>query len=76
MFFSFFHPSGTFYKEELQKIKPVKPDEFFVVERILKSRTQVRGRKKTKQYFVSWLNWPDKFNSWVNAADVKNIKKP
>ena len=47
------------YKEELQKVN--KP-ETFKIEKVLKTRK--KGRKT--EYFVKWLGWPDKFNSWVD----------
>lgn len=57
---------GTFYQAELQKVDVRKDDEF-KVEKILQSR----GRGPNKQYLIKWLHWPSKFNSWVNANDVK-----
>ena len=50
---------GTFYEQELQRV--VKPDNLYQVEKILHQR---RRRGKT-EYFVKWLEYPDKFNSWV-----------
>jgi hypothetical protein len=57
---------GTFYQSELQKVN-VREDDEFKVEKIL----QTKGRGRNKQYLVKWLHWPSKFNSWVNANDVK-----
>lgn len=57
---------GTFYQAELQKVE-VRRDDEFKVEKIIQSR----GRGPNKQYLVKWLHWPSKFNSWVNANDVK-----
>jgi len=59
---------GTFYQSELQKID-VRDDDMWKVERILKTR----GKGRNKQYFVKWLHWPKKFNSWVNASDVQHL---
>ena len=28
-------------------------------------------RNKRKEYFVKWMGYPDKFNSWVPAESVK-----
>ena len=58
---------GTFYKEELQKI--IKEDDVYEVEEILEKK----GRGKNEQYFVKWLGYPAKFNSWIPASQLKNI---
>ena len=50
---------GSFYKEELQKV--TKHDDVFKVEKILKTRRQ-NGKL---QYFVGWLGYPPKFDSWT-----------
>jgi hypothetical protein len=31
-------------------------------------------RNKRKEYYVKWLGYPDKFNSWVPAESVKYLK--
>ena len=31
-------------------------------------------RNKRKEYFVKWLGYPEKFNSWV-PEHVKGVKK-
>jgi len=59
---------GTFYQSELQKID-VRDEDMWKVEKKLKSR----GKGVYKQYFVKWLHWPKKFNSWINASDVQNL---
>lgn len=59
---------GSFYEAELQKVK-MSRDKTYQVDKILKRRT-VRGEK---QVLVSWKNWPEKFNSWVKASDLKKI---
>ncbi len=60
--------SGSFYQSELQKID-MKSDDLWKIDSIIKTR----GTGRKKQYFVKWLNWPTKFNSWVNANDVKDL---
>ena len=61
---------GTFYEEELQKV--IKRDsDYYRVENVIKSRI----RNKKKEYFVQWLGYPDSFNSWIPASNVKNIFK-
>lgn len=56
---------GTFYQNELQKVR-VSPDELFIVEKILKERT-VKGQKEVK---VKYLYWPNKFNEWIKKKDL------
>jgi hypothetical protein len=51
--------SGKFYEAELQKV--TKTDDIFKVERVLKTRK----RKGKVEYFVKWLGYPEKFNSWT-----------
>jgi hypothetical protein len=59
---------GTFYQSELQKITVTDTD-LWKVENVLKTK----GKGRNKQYFVKWLHWPSKFNSWVKASDVHDI---
>ena len=58
---------GTFYNEELQKV--IKEDDVYEIEKILKRR----GTGKNSEVFVKWLGYPAKFNSWIPAAQVKDI---
>ena len=58
---------GTFYNEELQKV--IKKDDVYEIEKILKKR----GKGKNSQVFVKWLGYPAKFNSWIPAAQVKDV---
>ena len=51
---------GTFYKEELQKVVAPR-DDIYKIERIL----HTRKRGGITEYFVKWLGYPDKFNSYV-----------
>jgi len=57
---------GKFYEAEIQPV--VKTDDIFIVDRVLKTRK--RGRKT--EYFVSWRNYPKKFNSWVDNLSTIN----
>lgn len=59
---------GTFYQSELQKVD-VANDDLWKIETILKTK----GSGGNKRYFVKWLNWPKKFNSWIFARDVNNL---
>jgi hypothetical protein len=60
---------GTFYRQELQSI-PRLPDSFRV-EAIL-ARRKRRGRK---QILVKWADYPEEFNSWIDAANVVDAHK-
>jgi transposase InsO family protein len=57
---------GKFYEAEIQPI--VKTDDTFIVDRILKTRK----KGKRIEYFVSWKNYPEKFNSWVDNINTIN----
>ena len=61
---------GVFYEEELQKVTKTQ-DDFYRVEKVIRSRM----RNKRKEYFVKWFGYPEKFNSWVPAENVKDINK-
>jgi len=58
---------GTFYEAELQKVA-LDENASFKIEKILKTRQ----RKGKKEYFVKWLYYPKKFNSWVTEESVQN----
>ena len=55
--------TGTFYRNELQKINQ-KPIEFFKVEEILGER------KNGKEIKVSYKSWPTKFNRWIKREQL------
>ena len=57
---------GTFYTEELQKIR-VKADRSYTIESVLKKRTL----GKNLQYFVKFKGYPSKFNQWITKDDVE-----
>jgi hypothetical protein len=59
---------GTFYQSELQNVD-VRDDDLWKIEKVVKTR----GKGRNKQYFVKWLHWPKKFNSWISARDVNNL---
>ena len=60
---------GSFYAKELQNANSEK-NTFFDIEKVLKTRT-VDG---VKQHLVKFKNYSDKFNEWVPAKNVKNLK--
>ena len=60
---------GTFYEEELQKVSP---NEYYKVEKVLKSR-KLKG--KPKEVLVRWLHWPPKYDSWIPETDITEYYK-
>jgi transposase InsO family protein len=50
---------GKFYTQELQKV--LKTDDTYKIESVLKTRK----RAGKTEYFVKWLGYPSKFNSWI-----------
>ena len=52
--------TSIFYPEELNKVKDTN---VYKVEKVLKTRLNPRTKKR--EYFVKWLGYPSKFNSWV-----------
>ena len=60
--------NGTFYQSELQNVD-VRDDDIWKIEKILKTK----GQGNNKQYFIKWLHWPKKFNSWISARNVNNL---
>jgi hypothetical protein len=57
--------SGSFYEKELQKVE--QKDEVFRIENILDSKYI----NKKKFVLIKWLGWPEKFNSWEPASNLK-----
>jgi hypothetical protein len=57
---------GTFYDRELQRVVKSNDSEY-KIEKILKTK-RVRGG--SREYFVKWRGYPDKFNSWVKESDI------
>ena len=57
---------GTFYEEELQKVK--RPD-VFRIEKVLKKHTK---NKKTK-YLMRWSGYGPEFDSWIQSIDIELI---
>lgn len=61
---------GFFYPEELSAVhKERVQEQEFKIDKILRTK----GKGKKKQHFVSWVGYPEKFNSWIPASDLKNI---
>ena len=53
---------GKFYRFEIQKVDDNR-DNHFAIDKILKTK---RGADGKINYYVSWLGYPSKFNSWVH----------
>lgn len=59
---------GSFYREEIQKVRPQQSDTF-LVEKII--RTQKRGN--VPWCLVKWKGYPSSMNSWVRKKDVLRV---
>ena len=56
--------TSIFYQNEL--VHAVEPS-LYKIEKILKTR--VDKRTGVKEYFVKWLGYPNKFNSWIENVE-------
>jgi transposase InsO family protein len=64
---------GSYYEQELQLVPDVDmKKQFWKIEKFIRYRTLPSGKK---QGLVKWLNYDDKYNSWVTIDDVISIKK-
>lgn len=54
---------GTFYQIELQKVNL---PESFKIDKIIR----VKGKGASRQLYVKWVGYPDKFNTWIAAKDL------
>ena len=59
---------GTFYAEELQKVR-IPLDKKYIVDKIIKTR---KGKEGT-EYFVSYLGYPPSMNGWIKKTDLFNL---
>ena len=57
---------GSYYPEEVQQIT----DNQYRIEKVLRRRTAADG---SKELFVKWEGWPEKFNSWIKKTDEYNV---
>lgn len=57
---------GTFYAQELQKVKPKSE---FPVERVISKRS----RKGHLEYLVKYKGYPQKFNQWLPASNLFSL---
>ncbi len=67
---------GTFYTKELQLVKEDKKDKLYDIKEIVKERVvrDAKGRSK-KEYLVSFVGFPAKFNQWIPEGNVKEKNK-
>jgi hypothetical protein len=59
---------GNFYQAELQTVDKSE-DTLWNVEKIIRKRRQ----NNRTEVLVKWTGYSDRFNSWVDEADVKNM---
>ena len=64
---------GFFYPEEIQ-ILHIPDNPTYRIERIVRSRTNKKNKKK--EYLVKWLNWGERWNSWVSEEEIRDLPKP
>lgn len=60
---------SIFYEPELSLVRIDTENHTWQINEILRTS----GRGANKKYFVSWVGWPKKFNSWVAAADLQDL---
>jgi hypothetical protein len=58
--------SGQFYEDQLVKTEKPSKDHIFQVEKVLKRKTE----KGKKLCLVKFLFYPDKFNMWIEDANI------
>lgn len=59
---------GNFYEKEMQKVPDDNVDKTYTIEKVIK--------KSKNKYFVKWLGFSAKYNSWVNKEDCLNLQTP
>ena len=52
-----------------QELQAAVIDQPYKISKILRTR-KTDGRK---QYFVSWLHWPEKYNSWISESEMVDL---
>jgi transposase InsO family protein len=57
---------GVWYPEEVQSIS----DNQYRIEKVLRRKTAPDG---TKELYVKWEGWPEKFNSWIKETDQYDV---
>jgi len=65
---------GTFYEPELQLVTIEEQQRgLFRVEKILKRREEIKGRRKVKEVLVKFRGWPEKYNEWIPEGNVQHL---
>lgn len=59
---------GSFYQNEI--LKTVIPD-YMIMDKVIKERK--KGKKK--EYFVSFIGWPSKFNRWLSEEEFEYVEQ-
>ena len=59
---------GSFYQPELQKVN-ITEDNLYKIDNIIKSK----GSGKNKKILVSWLGWPNRYNSWIPESELQDF---
>ena len=62
--------TGTFYEQELQSVKLDEDNDVFKIEKVIKTK----GKGRNKEHLVKWLNWPNKYNSWIKDRDLQQYR--
>ena len=60
---------GKFLEYELQAVKP-EEIQSYKIKKIVRSK----GKGPSKQYLISWEGFPDKFQTWIPAKDMKRYQ--
>ena len=61
---------GRFYGVELQPVT-VTGDEVYKIEKVIKT---IKKRGQPTQFLVWWLGWGPKFDSYIDEAELQNIR--
>ncbi|XP_039305166.1 uncharacterized protein LOC120357759 [Solenopsis invicta] len=61
---------GIFYEQELARIEKNLQEKEFIVDRVIRSK----GRGANKQLLVNWRGYPSKFDSWIPASSLSNLR--
>ena len=56
---------GSFYEYDLQRLRPINDYQIDII------RARVRNGKK--QYLVHYRGWPDNFDEWIPANQLKSL---
>ncbi|XP_033725222.1 uncharacterized protein LOC117321454 [Pecten maximus] len=62
------HISGTFYSQELQRVN-VDENTTWKIDKVIKERK----RNGETEVFVSWLHWPNTYNSWIPKKHLQDV---